>query len=82
MASQQEYSFVTNALVALIHQSIALLPGWEQGFIPMDKIPEAAGQAAKTAVDALDQYRAAHPPIPQPAPAPAATPLRAYRRRK
>lgn len=60
-ATQQEYSFVANALVALIHQNIAKLPGWEQGFIPMDKVPEAAGAAAKCAVDALIQYRNAHP---------------------
>ncbi len=63
MATQQEYSFVANALVALIHHSIEQLPGWEQGMIPQDKIPAAAGAAAKTAVDALDQYRAAHPPL-------------------
>ncbi len=68
MATQQEYSFVANALVALIHGGIEKLPGWEQGFIPMDKIPAAAGEAAKCAVDALDQYRAAHPPAPAPAP--------------
>ncbi len=57
MASQADYSIVANALVVLIHQSIAKLPPWEQSFIPMDKIPAAAGAAAKVAVDSLDAYR-------------------------
>ncbi len=61
MASQADYSAVANALVVLIHQSIAKLPPWEQGFIPMSRVPEAAGAAAKVAVDALDQFRA-NPP--------------------
>ncbi len=83
MATQQEYSYVANALVAFAHKWIATLPAFEQSFIPMDKVPAAAGATAKEAVDALDQYRATHLlPIPQPAPAPTATPLRAYRRRK
>lgn len=63
MANQGDYSVVANALVSLIHQSIAKLPAWEQGFIPMDKIPAAAGAAAKVAVDALDHYRASNPPV-------------------
>ncbi len=58
MANQGDYSVVANALVTLIHQSIAKLPPWEQSFVPMDKIPAAAGMAAKVAVDALDAYRA------------------------
>ncbi len=61
MASSGDYTAVANALVVLIHQSIAKLPPWEQSFIPQGKIPAAAGAAAKVAVDALDQYRAAHP---------------------
>ncbi len=60
MASSGDYTAVANALVVLIHQSIAKLPPWEQGFIPQDKIPAAAGAAAKVAVDALDAYRV-HP---------------------
>ena len=64
MATQMEYTFVANTLVALAHQYIVQLPSWEAGLIPQDKIPAAAGAAAKAAVDALDQYRAAHPPAP------------------
>ncbi len=83
MASQQEYSFVANALVAFAHKWIAALPAFEQSFIPMDKVPAAAGATAKEAVDALDQYRTAHPPpVTQPALAPAAATLRRHRRRK
>ena len=58
MATQAEYTAVANALVALITSKIQLLPSWEQGFIPVDKIPMAAGAAAKTAVDTLDAFRA------------------------
>jgi hypothetical protein len=61
MATQQEYSYVANALVAFAHKWISALPSFEQSFIPMDKVPVAAGATAKEAVDALDQYRAAHP---------------------
>ncbi len=57
MATQDDYSAVANALVLLIHNSIAKLPPWEQSFIPQDKIPAAAGAAAKVAVDALDKHR-------------------------
>ncbi len=60
MASQNEYSYVANALVAFAHKWIAQLPPFEQRFIPLDKVPAAAGATAKAAVDALDQYRAAH----------------------
>ncbi len=62
MASQNEYSYVANALVAFAHKWIAQLPPFEQRFIPLDKVPAAAGATAKEAVDALDQYRAAHNP--------------------
>lgn len=62
MASQQEYSYVANHLVAFAHQWIRQLQPWQQGFIPMDKIPAAAGATAKEAVDALDEFRANHPP--------------------
>ncbi len=57
MATSGDYTAVANALVVLIHQSIAKLPPWEQSFIPQDKIPMAAGAAAKVAVDALDKHR-------------------------
>lgn len=57
MATQAEYTAVANALMHLIYTSIAKLPPWEQGFIPKDRIPIAAGEAAKTAVDALDAFR-------------------------
>ncbi len=58
MATPDDYTAVANALVVLIHNSIAKLPPWEQSFIPQDKIPAAAGAAAKVAVDALDKHRA------------------------
>jgi hypothetical protein len=61
MATQEEYTVVANALVALITNKIQLLPSWEQGFVPVDKIPMAAGAAAKVAVDTLDTYRAKEP---------------------
>ncbi len=61
MASQGDYTATANALMHLIYTSIAKLPPLEQSFIPKDKIPAAAGQAAKVAVDALDQYRATQP---------------------
>ena len=63
MPSQGEYSAAANALVVLIHQSIAKLPPWEQSFIPQDKIPAAAGAAAKVAVDAAETYRASNPSL-------------------
>ncbi len=58
MATQAEYSAVANALLALMHNEEQKLPGWEQAFIPNEKLPAAAGAAAKVAVDALDEYRA------------------------
>ncbi len=83
MATQQEISYVANALVAFAHKWISTLPGYEQAFIPMDKVPAACGATAQEAVDALDQYRAAHPPpAPQPAPVAAAAALRRHRRRR
>ncbi len=57
MASQAEYSAVANALVKLMLFEEHKLPPWEQSFIPQDKIPAAAGAAAKVAVDTLDEYR-------------------------
>ncbi len=57
-ATQQDYTAVANALVRFITDEIHKLPGWEQSFIPMDKIPMAAGAMSKVAVDALDAERA------------------------
>ncbi len=57
MATQQEYTAVANALVRFFVSEEQKLPGWEQAFIPQDKIPTAAGACAKVAVDALDSYR-------------------------
>ncbi len=82
MATQQELSYVANALVAFAHKWISTLPGYEQAFIPMDKVPAAAGATAQVAVDALDQYRAIHPPVTQSAPALTAATLRRHRRRR
>jgi hypothetical protein len=58
MASQGDYSVVANIYVALMHKYLAQVPPWEQSFIPIDKIPEAAGVLAKAGVDGLDAYRA------------------------
>ena len=58
MATQAEYTAVANALLKLMQTEEQQLPGWEQAFIPQDKLPAAAGTAAKVAVDALDAYRA------------------------
>ncbi len=59
MATQQEYTAVANALLALMKREEAKLPEWEQAWIPQDKLPAAAGACAKVAVDALDAYRSA-----------------------
>ena len=58
MATQGDYSAVANALVAYAKSEIEQLPGFEQSLIPMQKLPAAAGAAAKVAVDTLDAYRA------------------------
>ena len=58
MAIPAAYTAVANALVKLFTDEIHKLPGFEQGFIPMDKVPEAAGVTAKVAVDAYEAYLA------------------------
>ncbi len=58
MATPADYTAVANALLALMRNEEQKLPGWEQAFIPNEKLPSAAGAAAKVAVDALDAYRA------------------------
>jgi hypothetical protein len=58
MATPADYTAVANALARFFTDEIHQLPGWEQGFIPMDKVPAAAGATAKVAVDALDAFRA------------------------
>jgi hypothetical protein len=83
VSTQQRYSFLANALVGYAHQWIATLPGFEQSFIPMEKIPAAAGALSKFCVDTIDQYDAKNPPVPAPTPpAPASTPLKRGRPRK
>lgn len=62
MATQGDYTAVADALLALMKQEEAKLPGWEESFIPQDQLPAAAGTAAKVAVDALDAYRAQEKP--------------------
>ncbi len=57
-ATQQDYTAVANALAKFMTDEVHKLPGWEQSFIPMDKIPMAAGAMSKVAVDALDAERA------------------------
>lgn len=58
MGTQGDYSAVANALVAYAKSEIEQLPAFEQSLIPMQKLPAAAGAAAKVAVDTLDAYRA------------------------
>lgn len=58
MATQADYTAVANDLVKFFTDEIHTLPGWEQHFIPLDKIPMAAGAVAKRAVDTLDAFRA------------------------
>ncbi len=57
MATPADYTAVANALVKFFTEEVHKLPDWEEGFIPMDKIPMAAGATAKVAVDALDAFR-------------------------
>ncbi len=57
MATQAEYTAVANDLVKFFTDEIHTLPGWEQSFIPMDKVPAAAGAVAKRAVDTIDAFR-------------------------
>lgn len=61
MATQQDYTAVANALVKFFNDELQLIPGWERSYIPVEKIPEAAGATAKVAVDALDAFRAKEP---------------------
>lgn len=61
-APQAKYTAVANALLAFFLQEEQQLPGWEQNFIPQDKIPAAAGACAKVAVDAADAYDKANQP--------------------
>ena len=78
--TQQEYSFIANDLVAYAHHMIANLPPFMQQFIPMDKIPAAAGAVSKKIIDDLDAFRAAHAqPLTPPviAPTTVTTPLAA-----
>jgi hypothetical protein len=58
MATQADYTAVANALVKFFTDQVHRLPEPWQGFIPMEKIPTAAGATAKVAVDALDAFRA------------------------
>ncbi len=61
VASQADYTAVANALVTFFTEEIHKLPGWEQPYIPMEKVPAAAGATAKVAVDALDKFRSQLP---------------------
>lgn len=60
MATQQEYTVVANALVKEINTAIDNSPmaGLIRNYLTADKINEGAGAGAKTAVDALDAFRA------------------------
>lgn len=73
MGTQAEYSFVANKLVAEIHRAVGTLSPWQQSmileYLTPEKTAAIAGDGAKIAVDALDQYRTVHPPQPIPAPA-------------
>jgi hypothetical protein len=56
MAIPAVYTAVANVLVKFFTDEIHTLPEFEQGFIPMDKVPAAAGATAKVAVDAYEAY--------------------------
>jgi hypothetical protein len=56
MAIPAAYTAVANALVKFFTDEIHTLPQFEQGFIPMDKVPVAAGATAKVAVDAYEAF--------------------------
>lgn len=62
MATQAEYTVVANALVKELNAAIGQLQGWTammvREYLTPDKIAQGAGEAAKTAVDTLDAYRA------------------------
>ena len=66
-ADHMDYRVVANALLVDVHNLIASgipdtgfngVPSMFQGMVPAALIPAAAGQFAKTAVDALDKHRA------------------------
>lgn len=58
MADQAGYTYVANGLVKFFTDEIHTLSGFQQGFIPMDKVPAAAGATAKKAVDLYESYLA------------------------
>jgi hypothetical protein len=62
MADKAAYTFVANGLVKFFTDEIHTLSGFQQGFIPMDKVPAAAGATAKHAVDLYEQYLAQKEP--------------------
>ena len=73
MADHEDYRFVANALMVDIHNLITIgipgtgfngVPAMFLGMVPAGLVPAAAGQFAKTAVDALDKHRAAQKPTP------------------
>lgn len=70
MGTQQEYSFVANKLVAEINRAVSTLSPWQQSmileYLTPEKTAAIAGDGAKVAVDALDQYRTVHPPASIP----------------
>ncbi len=58
MATQGAYTAVANRLVTFFTEEIHKLPPWEESFIPLDKVPMAAGATAKVAVDAYEAFMA------------------------
>lgn len=51
--TQAQYTIAANAILAVIQDDIAQLPGWEQGLIPASMEAPLAGAAAKAALDAV-----------------------------
>ncbi len=71
MADHSDYTACANALLVDVHNMLTSgipgtgfngVPPMFQGMVPAALIPAAAGQFAKTAVDALDKHRAAQKP--------------------
>jgi len=67
MTDHSDYTAVANALLIDLHNMIAVgipdtgfngVPTLFAGMVPAALVPAAAGQFAKTAVDALDRHRA------------------------
>ncbi len=58
MATPADYTAGANALLTYMLGEEQKLPPWIENLIPQDKLPAAAGAAAKVVIDAVDAHRA------------------------